>query len=1030
MKTPFPIASVFIPTLFSVSLAATQAPQAPQAANRAATPFPNPPLREKRTAVFDLLSAGAEPSVIAVPRGENFSVVLKNRAPSGSYRVTYDWTLAPTTMTRPPAGALHRTYELQKPFESQLRQLNISPACTELQSRANEVVTLTDERELASRLAAFRTKNADHACPQLTHLESTVSSLVDPELVPSYTLYEGDELRYTLERMVPGSAAAVKTWRFTVRAEALRLGWAYPNEEAWIVGETARDIVEMMVYARDRSLPPPATLGFSVTANAASAASPTYTVAASPSGAAPQKQVLTFETYVWSPANYEPLASGLIRSLALRPAPASAEGLVAEALINPTSHVLAQESRRLSQRLEQTMLDAGAHEQAALILGTLALREASGGFNDPRQELCRMSAHLTVARALRHGATSSMAGHAEALLLTLVNRQRDALSRVEMLDRGGSTSAWAAFRRALRIRNTRDWRILKAPAKATLLERLEHFRALEESLGSSQAMAFLETFQPEPMGDWGRIGLQAGATVEQGQAFAASMIPVEMGEALDVWQVLNGKQLASDRIIEVLNARPSRLVTPEAGGKAAPRVIGWGTWARFFQRNVAFGAEASSKFLERSLGLKDDARQLRDSLNQTFSGLDFWPALALQWLVPSAGAPAPATGGTKDDGARRDACARGVKLVHDAPELVSAHVWVTVDNQCAEERQKQILPPMARWFVRLAPAGTALMELERIAILMAVKVDPTPVFAGLHELAPVDPRFLQAIASDGPEPTFEKLAQLYGPLADYDLHVMERLAATQRTDPAALRALYEKIAAIEPAKYLELGNYLVDLGLPDEAVAAYEKAIEGARDRVRLSNNLMWLVGYYVDHARLDRARELARLAADVYSEAGLETMGYFQERMGRYAEAEEWYRKIIERYGQKSAEYLEDFYIRYEQRVGDGRFAAGAAAALAKVFPAGLERVSLFEFTSPPLPGEGVRVSGQFQRTTRLGLIKDDVVVALNGFRIHDHRQYQLVWTFSDRPEATVIVWRQGRYIEVKGRLERMAYGPVSRPI
>jgi tetratricopeptide (TPR) repeat protein len=1027
MKAPFPVAFVLC---LAVVSAAQAAPQAPQAANPAATPFPNPP-HEKRTAVFDLLGAGAEPPVIIVPRAEYFSVVLKNRAPQGSYRVTYDWILGPETRSRPPAGALHRAYELQKPYEPKMRQPNISPACTELESRVHDVLTSTDERELPGRLAAFREKDSEHACPQLGNLEPSTMSLVNPELVPGYMLYEGDELRYTVERIDEGGAA-VKTWRFTVRAEPVHLDWAYANEEAWIVGETSRDIVEMIVYARDRSLPPPAALGFSVTADAASAAPPRYTVAVSPSGVTPQKQVLTFETYIWSPASYEPLAAALIQSLALRPAPASAEGLVAEALVNPTSRALAQESRRLSQRLEQAMLDAGAHEQAALVLGTLALREASGGFNDPQQELCRMSAHLAVARALRRGGTSPTAGHAEALLLTLVNRQRDALSRVEMLERGGSTPAWAAFRRALRIRNTRDWRILQAPAKATLLERLEHYRALQQSLGSSQAMAFLETVQPEPMGDWGRIALQSGATVEQGHVFAATMIPVEMGEALEVRQVLNGKQLAADRMIEALNARPSRLVTPEAGGKAAPRVIGWGTWARFFHRNVSFGAEASSKFLERSLGLKDDARQLRDSLDQAFSGLDFWPALTLQWGAPSRGQPqaAGAGAGAKAEEARHDACARGVALVQSTPELVSPHFWRTLDSQCHEARQGQSLPPMARWFVRLAPAGTALMELERSVVLMSLRVDPRPLYGALHELAPVHPVFLQALAPERVESGFEELATLYGPLADYDLRVMERLAAARRGDPAALRALYEKMAAIEPGKYVDFGHYLVDLGLQDEAAAAYEKAIEKARDRVGLSNSLEWLVGYYCDHARLQRAREVAQLVADVYSASGLATMGYFLERMGRYKEAEEWYEKVVERYGEDSRGSLDEFYIRYERRVGDGRFAAAAAAALARVFPAGLERVSMAEFTGPPRPGEGVRVTGLYQRSTRFGLVKDDVVVALNGFRIHDDRQYHIVWTFDDRPEATVIVWRQGRYVEVKGRLERIAYGPVSRPI
>jgi type II secretory pathway component PulC len=74
------------------------------------------------------------------------------------------------------------------------------------------------------------------------------------------------------------------------------------------------------------------------------------------------------------------------------------------------------------------------------------------------------------------------------------------------------------------------------------------------------------------------------------------------------------------------------------------------------------------------------------------------------------------------------------------------------------------------------------------------------------------------------------------------------------------------------------------------------------------------------------------------------------------------------------------------------------------------------------------VRVSGRSQRSTRFGLVGGDVVVALNGYRVRNDRQYQLLWTLDDGPEATVIVWRQGRYVEVRGLLKRIAYAPISR--
>ena len=101
----------------------------------------------------------------------------------------------------------------------------------------------------------------------------------------------------------------------------------------------------------------------------------------------------------------------------------------------------------------------------------------------------------------------------------------------------------------------------------------------------------------------------------------------------------------------------------------------------------------------------------------------------------------------------------------------------------------------------------------------------------------------------------------------------------------------------------------------------------------------------------------------------------------------------------------------------------------MATVFPSGLERVSISDLTSPPAPGEGGRITGRFQNTARFGLVKGDVVVAINGYRIRNDRQWGLLWSLDDKPEATTIVWRQGRYIEVKGRMKRMAFGPPTRP-
>ncbi|HEU0106948.1 MAG TPA: tetratricopeptide repeat protein [Vicinamibacteria bacterium] len=485
-----------------------------------------------------------------------------------------------------------------------------------------------------------------------------------------------------------------------------------------------------------------------------------------------------------------------------------------------------------------------------------------------------------------------------------------------------------------------------------------------------------------------------------------------MQETAEVYRILHGAPLSPEKIAEPLNAKPQRLVSTEGGPRPAPQVIGWGVWARFFQRNLVFAAQASAAFYARMLGLEDEARTVRAGFHEHFAKLELWPAESLTWDSRRGDDP-PKDSPVRDaEGLRSDGCARGLALTQDAPERVCPLFWSVIQNRCPGTAVS--LVPQSKWLRTLAPAGTALMPPYR-GTALPPRTDPRPLYAAMHELAPFDPTFLREVPPPS-QATSAQVKAFYGPLTDYDLLAMKRLAATQREDATAYRALFEKIAALVPREYLSLGDYLADLDRDDEAAAAYEKAVEKAPDRVGLSHHVKWLVGYYLDRSRVDRAREVAQMAADVYSGGGLETMAYFQERTGHYAEAEDWRQKNVQRYGNSAQAALDEFYLRYEHRIADGRFGGRSVAALAKVFPGGLERVSLAELTAPPPPGDDVRMEG-------------DTVVAINGYRVHNDQQARVVWTFDDRPDWTMIVWRQGRYVEEKGRTNRLKYGPIARP-
>src|SRR4029453_10004592 len=123
--------------------------------------------------------------------------------------------------------------------------------------------------------------------------------------------------------------------------------------------------------------------------------------------------------------------------------------------------VLLAQNERLSNVLAADFWNPSHHESAALLLSAFALREASGTFLDLRRTLCRLTAHLALADALRGAHDRTLQGRlAEAALLSLVGRQQDAVARLNATTSAELPEEARAWLRALRLRATLDWRLL------------------------------------------------------------------------------------------------------------------------------------------------------------------------------------------------------------------------------------------------------------------------------------------------------------------------------------------------------------------------------------------------------------------------------------------------------------------------------------------------------------------------------------------------------------------------------------------
>jgi len=266
------------------------------------------------------------------------------------------------------------------------------------------------------------------------------------------------------------------------------------------------------------------------------------------------------------------------------------------------------------------------------------------------------------------------------------------------------------------------------------------------------------------------------------------------------------------------------------------------------------------------------------------------------------------------------------------------------------------------------------------------------------------------------------LAALWGPLAEYNLTAMHEVAAKLKAGSEEHRRLYERLTRLDPDSYVNLGWELQQAGLDEEAAAAFEQAYEKARDQVRVSHSMEWLVDHYFDHGRKDRAFEIAGAMAEVYSAPGLLLQARMLERSGRVAEAESWYQREAERYAQKDE--LDCFYLRRHRRSGAAEeYEPQAAEAVTRLFPRGLERVLLTDLPLSPKLAELLPLSRDWPS---MGLRAGDFIVAVDGYRVRTFDQESCVVSWTDSPEAKAIAWRDGQYVEVAGKYGyKEKYGP-----
>lgn len=768
----------------------------------------------------------------------------------------------------------------------------------------------------------------------------------------------------------------------------------FRTEEQWLTEQIVRDLAEIIFVAKNGANSKISELKV----QSSPQSDHTFKISIDSAGSC-SEQKLTLKNYLWAHESYTDLVSALLSTWKVPVGTATKDDGVEllDQLSRGDMAELIRASKKVSESLTRTPLDATLHEKAALIVGCLALREAAGAFSDTRPALNRITAHLALARTLQPQA-SNCGKVAEIIQFALVGRQAEAFTKIGALPE--SLERWT---RILQMRSMGDWRVLAEPTRASRLEQFEYFRALRERGFCPKSRAFLSQIHSASEPEWTRIAMEENLSVQEGHAFTNAGVPWEIKSTVDDWQAFSGDTLSESQFAEVLNRPATSCVNRELDGKVQLEVLNWGMLAAFHQRHLCHALVKTEHFLQHTWGVPEEAKRFRASMEKSFARITLFPIVRSFFELT--------------DRAKEIALESATALSHEHPELITAESWSALGPLPHNGAERALPREASAWFGDFPISGTSYDF--RARYYRTPKAKNLATLTQMVMLAPFNHDVIQANVHErfnGHE-NGEQVAFAYMAIKDFDLRAMWLIAEGYKDQPETYGKMLEPICALHPDYFLILGQYYVDKKMPAEAASAYQNAFERAEDRVYMANSSRWIVDYYFDHGRTDDALKIAKDAAEVYSHSGLCTMGHLMERMKRYPEAEEYYKKVQKRYDDSAV--LNAFYIRNRDQVPEyGRLSEHLKAS---TFPKGIENTQLGDFNG--LPRDGVSIASTNTLVAGARLKAGDVIVAINNVRVHSQKQYIYVRDMDPDPNMTLIVWNGAQYFERKVNLPQRRF-------
>jgi tetratricopeptide (TPR) repeat protein len=778
----------------------------------------------------------------------------------------------------------------------------------------------------------------------------------------------------------------------------------FQDESQFIVETIVSDLAEQIYYAKFHHLPDAGL--FYVSANETADSSfgtPTYDIQVDlDANYQGLKTRLNISGPIWSPEVYDNLATQLAQLVGLKAGETndSTPIVLLSKLTDGTAETIERENQTLSQALQDDFTNGALHEQAALLLGAFTLREHSGDFYEIRTPLCRITAHLAMARMLENKNLSTADGQlAEIILSTLMNNEVDALQQLSKVPlKDPAIISWV---RALRARNTTDYRPLDKLNNLTPIECIYWFYALDQSASTGIAWSKLSDVQKKTA-DFVRIANENSSPVGVGHQLLALSVPLEFREIHSIYQLSHKKELSNNELITALNEMPGRCFFNGSDGQTAVRIIGWGLWAGFFQRQACHAVEHDFDFLQRIWGVPDETQKFSSKSDQIFGGLRLYPFVRRLNAIDSA-----TYHQSVDD---------GFKITVATPQLVPAECWDYLDYWLNPDDyyHPNPNPHINEWHKHNPPPGTAYNPHPRMDHpSLTNRGDSEALFDKLHQMAPYDGIISWYIwkTKYKQKPTYDQAMALFDPTLPFCPYSMKKVADTVLNQPDLYEILLAKAATIDPSDYFVLADYFAAKAEDAKAAQYYEQGNKQNPDPVAVAADAGWLIHYYLKNGRTEDARRLADFVGDVYSGGGLQAKAEFLEATGNYPGAFQWFSKIAERY--QDSTYVIAYAIRHKTETGDAQFESLVQDQLTKEFPAGIEQVNLANFLSPPTDGVLIKQASDHARAA--GMRTGDVIVAIDGIRSHTYDQYLCGRQIKLDPQMDLIVWQGQHYREIK---------------